>query len=152
MPMIWIYLMFFYISETTKNIDVYLFLFDDMILITKTKRGRKVSNWCPLTSEQMSLMKPLDTFRHWWFVWNSWNTMEHSQPPEIRIFFINGIKVLIFLWMTTFQKPSDLGQLDCRCFYVVYRQPIELHHLKVHDVDTYDTSGMISNYMTLINA
>lgn len=102
MPMIWIYLMFFYISETTKNIDVYLFLFDDMILITKTKRGRKVSNWCPLTSEQISLVKPLDTFRHWWFVWNSWNTMEHSQPPEIRIFFNNGIKVLIFQWMTTF--------------------------------------------------
>lgn len=52
--------MFFYISETTKNIDVYLFLFDDMILITKTKRGRKVSNWCPLTSEQTLLMTPLD--------------------------------------------------------------------------------------------
>lgn len=52
--------MFFYISETTKNIDVYLFLFDDMILITKTKRGRKVSNWSPLTSEQILLMRPLD--------------------------------------------------------------------------------------------
>lgn len=75
--------------QTTKNIDVYLFLFDDMILITKTKRGRK--------------------------------------------------------------KPSDLGQLDCRCFYVVYRQPIELHHLKVHDVDTYDTSGgSIKNALVLV--
>ena len=32
--------------ETTKNIDVYLFLFDDMLLITKSKRGRKVCNFC----------------------------------------------------------------------------------------------------------
>ncbi|XP_061195198.1 pleckstrin homology domain-containing family G member 7-like [Saccostrea echinata] len=75
--------------QTTKNVDVYLFLFDDLLLITKTKRGRK--------------------------------------------------------------KPSDLGQTDNKSFYVVYRQPIELRCLKIHDVDTYDTSGSnIKNALVLV--
>ncbi|XP_022296980.2 pleckstrin homology domain-containing family G member 7-like isoform X1 [Crassostrea virginica] len=75
--------------QTTKNIDVYLFLFDDMLLITKSKRGRK--------------------------------------------------------------KPPDSGQTDCRCFYVVYRQPIELNCLRIHDIDTYDTTGCgIKNALVLV--